>query len=43
MDVSAFGLLSGEQAASLAVQEDFHQVFTFGIKEFLQESNSAHP
>lgn len=26
MDVSAFALLSGEQAASLAVQEDFHKV-----------------
>lgn len=42
-DLSAFGLLSGEQAASLAGQEDSHKEFTFGIKHILQGCSCAHP
>lgn len=41
-DVSAFGLLSGEQATVLAAQEGLRKVFAFGIKRYLQGSNYTH-
>lgn len=42
MWMSAFGLLSGEQATVLAMQVDLYKVFTFAIKHYLQGSNYAH-
>ena len=39
---SAFGLLGSEQATVLAMQMDLYKVFTFGIKHYLQGSNSTH-
>lgn len=42
MWMSAFGLLSGEQATVLAMQVDLYKVFTFAVKHYLQGSNYAH-